>query len=199
MDVRMVMQVLAPGVEHGDETDLGSEMLRIGGDGSERLGCRPEQDGVDPLFILERDLGDRRRQREHNMEIRYRQELSLPGRHPFGAGLPLTLRTVPVAAGIVGAAHQSAFRADLGVTTQLRRPTQLDGAHHAPLDATQVAVVRLAIGVTVAAENIRHFQSHGHDAAGSGGRHHLQRQPIEWALGSPDQSVGDSRIARRTR
>src|SRR5258708_34706127 len=103
MDVRMVMQVLAPGVEHGDETDLGTEMLRIGGDGSERLGCRSEQDGVDPLFVLERDLGDQRRQREHNMEIRYRQSLSLPGRHPFGAGLPLTLLTVPGSTGTASA------------------------------------------------------------------------------------------------
>src|SRR5260370_36472658 len=99
MDVRMVMQVLAPGVEHGDETDLGTEMLRIGGDGSERLGCRPEQDGVDPLFILERDLGDRRRQREHNMEIRYRQELSPPGPQPFRAG---PAPTTPTATGSAG-------------------------------------------------------------------------------------------------
>ena len=49
MDMRMMVQVLAPGVEHGDEADLGAEMLRIGGDGAQRLGRRPEQDGVDRL------------------------------------------------------------------------------------------------------------------------------------------------------
>ena len=32
MDVRMVQQVLTPSVQHGDKTDLGAEMTRIGGD-----------------------------------------------------------------------------------------------------------------------------------------------------------------------
>jgi hypothetical protein len=34
---------------------------------------------------------------------------------------------------------------------------------------------------TVAAENIRHFQAGRHGAAGSSGRHDLQRQPVEGA------------------
>ena len=38
MDVRMVLQVLAPGVEHGDETDLGAEMAPVGSDRAQRLG-----------------------------------------------------------------------------------------------------------------------------------------------------------------
>ena len=57
MDVRMVLQVLAPGVEHGDETDLGAEMARVGGDREQRLGRRLEQDGVDHCLVLEGDLG----------------------------------------------------------------------------------------------------------------------------------------------
>ena len=56
----MMLQGLAPGVEHGDEADLGAEMLGIGGDRAQRLGRRPEQDGVDRLLVLEGDLGDRR-------------------------------------------------------------------------------------------------------------------------------------------
>jgi hypothetical protein len=55
--MRMMMQVLAPGVEHSDEADLGAQMLRIGGDGAQGLGHRPEQDGVDRLLVLEGDLG----------------------------------------------------------------------------------------------------------------------------------------------
>jgi hypothetical protein len=195
MDVRMVMQVLAPGVEHGDEADLGAEMLWVGADRAERLGRCLEQDGVDRLLVLERDLGDRRRQREHDMEIRRRQQLGLPGRQPFGTRLPLTLRAVPVPAGIVGAAHQSARRADLGVAAQRRRPAQFDGAHHASFDAAKMTVMRPAIGVAVAAEDIRHFQTGRHGGVRSGGRHHLQRQPIERALGSPDEARRDLRIA----
>ena len=93
------MQVLAPGVEHGDETNLGAEMPRVCGDDAERLGCGPEQDSVDRLFVLEGDLGKRRGQREHDMEIRNRQQLGLPGRQPLGTRLPLALRAMAVAAG----------------------------------------------------------------------------------------------------
>ena len=81
-----MMQVLAPGVEHGDETDLGAEMLRVGGDRAQRLGRRAEQDGVDRLLVLEGDLGDRRRQREDDMEVRHRQQLGLPGGQPRRRG-----------------------------------------------------------------------------------------------------------------
>ena len=58
--------------------------------------------------------------------------------------------------------------AGLGVTAERRRPAQLDGAHHPPLDAAEMAIVCPAIGVAVAAEDIRHFQA-GRTAAGQAG------------------------------
>ena len=60
MNMRMVLQVLAPGMEHADETDLGAEMARIGGDRAQRFGRRLEQDGVDRCLVLEGDFGGRR-------------------------------------------------------------------------------------------------------------------------------------------
>ncbi len=41
---------------------------------------------------------------------------------------------------------------------QRRRPAQLDRAHHATLDPAEMAVMGLAIGIAVAAEDIRHLQ-----------------------------------------
>jgi hypothetical protein len=38
MDMRVMLQGLAPGVEHGDEADLGAEVLRVGSDPAQRLG-----------------------------------------------------------------------------------------------------------------------------------------------------------------
>jgi len=181
------MQVLAPGVEHGEKTDLGAEMPRVCGDGTERLGGAPEQDGVDRLLVLEGDLGERRRQREHDVEIRNRQELCLPGRQPLGTRLPLALRAMAVATGVVGAADEAAIGAGLDMAAERRRPTQLDGTHHPPLEAAQMTVMSAPIGIAVAAENIRHFQAGRHGATGSGGRHHLQRQPVERALGPLDE------------
>jgi hypothetical protein len=57
--VRVLLQVLAPGVEHSDEADLGAEMTSVGGDGTQRLGCRLEQGGVDRFLVLEGDFGSR--------------------------------------------------------------------------------------------------------------------------------------------
>jgi hypothetical protein len=90
MDVRMVVQGLAPGVKHGDDADLGAEMPGIGSDRAQRLGGRLEQDGVDRFLVLEGDLGCRRRQREDDVEVGDRQQLRLPGGEPFGAPAPGT-------------------------------------------------------------------------------------------------------------
>jgi hypothetical protein len=129
------------------------------------------------------------RQGEHDVEVLNRQQFGLSGGEPLGAGLPLALRAMPVAARVVGAADEAAIGAGLGVPAQRRRPAQLDSAHHPPLDAAQVTVMRAAIGIAVAAEDIRHFQAGRHDADGSGGRHYLQPQPVKRALGPSDQPV----------
>jgi hypothetical protein len=94
VDMRMVMQVLDPGTDHGDEADLGAEMFRFSGEPVRCLGRRPEQDGVDRLLVMERGLGDRRQQREHDMGMRHRQQLGLPSGQPIGARLPLPLRAI---------------------------------------------------------------------------------------------------------
>ena len=168
----MVVQVLAPGMEHRDEAGLGAEMLRVGCDRPQRLSRGSEQDGVDRCLVVEGDLGHRCRQGEHDVEVRHRQ-LGLTGGKPLGAGLPLALRAMPVAAGVVGAADEAAIGAGFGMAAQHRCPAQLDGAHYPPLDAPQVSVMGAAIRFAVAAKDIRHFQIGRHDAAGSGGRHDL--------------------------
>ena len=108
MDVGMVVKILAPAVQHRDETDLGAEMSWVGGDRAQRLGRRPEQDGVDHRLVLESDRGDLGRQREHHVEIGDRKKLILARGEPVPAGLSLALRAMPVATGIVGDADRPA-------------------------------------------------------------------------------------------
>ena len=47
-----MLQVLAPGVEHGQEADLGPEMFGVGGDLPQGLGGGLEQEAVDLPLIL---------------------------------------------------------------------------------------------------------------------------------------------------
>ena len=85
MQVRVVLQVLAPGVEHGDEADLGAEMLGSAAMVLQRLGGGPEQDVVDHRLVLESDVGDRCGQGEDDVEIGHRQQLGLARLEPIGA------------------------------------------------------------------------------------------------------------------
>ena len=63
VDVRVVGQCRAPGVEHGGDADARSEMARIGGDGQHGLRGRAEQQVVDHGLVLGGDVGDLGRQR----------------------------------------------------------------------------------------------------------------------------------------
>ena len=59
MHMRVVEEVLPPGVQHRSHADRGAEMLGIGSDGLHRVGRRPEQDVVHGRLVLQRDAADR--------------------------------------------------------------------------------------------------------------------------------------------
>ena len=192
----MVLQRLSPGVQHGDRADLGAEVARVGGDAAQRLGRGAEQDGVDHRLVVERDLGDRRRQGEDDVEVGHRQQLGLARLQPLGARQALALRAVPVAAGVVGAADQAAVGAVLDMPAERRRPAGLDRRHDAALGAAEMGRVGLPVRRAVAAEDVRHLQRGTH-RRGSGGRRDLQPQPVERARRPADRAGRDLGVARR--
>ena len=121
MDVRMMEQGLAPGMQHGDHAELGAEVAGVGGDHAQCLGRRSEQDGVDRRLVLEGDLRGCRRNGEDEVEVFHRQQFGLTGGEPLGAGLALALRAVLVAAGIVGVTDAAALPAVLDMAAECRR------------------------------------------------------------------------------
>jgi hypothetical protein len=91
-----------------------------------------------------------------------------------------------------------AVLAGLNMTTKRSSSAELDRRYDAPLDAAEMAVVGVEIGMTMAAENIRDLQIGTH-GPGSGGRHNFKRQTVERALRRSDRSRGNLGIARRRR
>ena len=131
----------APGVEHRRDGDLGSQMLRVGGDREHGLGRGLEQQIVDHPLVLVGDVADWRRQREDDVEIGHGQQLGLPLLHPRARGGALALGAMPVAAAVVGDGGMAAVLAARNMPAESRRAAALDGAHHLHLGEADVAAV----------------------------------------------------------
>ena len=180
MDVRMMLQGLAPGAENHGHAELGAEVPGIGGDGGECLGRGAEQDRVDNGLVLERDLAHQRRQCEDDMKVRHRQQFGLPIREPLGLRQPLAFGTVTVAARVISDADCTAIVALLDMASEHCRPARRDGAHDPSFDAPEMTGAPLSKRFAMAAEDIRHLQSRNHGSR-SAGRHDFQAEPIERA------------------
>jgi hypothetical protein len=100
VDMRVSEQVLAPGMQDGEESDLGAQVLGIGGYLEKRFRTGAEQEVIEDLFILQHQLTELMRQGEDNVDIGDRQEFILASGDPVVASSALTLGTVPIAATI---------------------------------------------------------------------------------------------------
>ena len=70
MDMRMKLELLVPGVQYAEETDLGAQMLRIEGHFEQSLGAGVEQEIVDHFLVLQSERRQFTRQSENDMHVR---------------------------------------------------------------------------------------------------------------------------------
>ena len=161
----MVGQRRAPGVEHGGEADARAQMLRVGGDGGQRLRGGPEQEVVDGGLVLERDGADRGRQGEDDVVVGNRQEFGLAVFEPLPRRRGLALRAVAIAAGIVGDPLVRAVLAALDVSAERGRATGLDRRHDLQLGEADVTGVGLAPRRPVGAKDVGDLQGRPRHAA----------------------------------
>ena len=96
--VWVVLEVLAPGMEHCQEADVGPEVFGIGGDLLQGLGRGPKQDVVDNPLILQGNRGKRCRESEHHVKIFDREQLGFTGLDPLHRGGGPALGAVTIAA-----------------------------------------------------------------------------------------------------
>ena len=152
---------LAPGVEDGEEADLGAQVAGVGGYGAERLGDDPEEQTVDDGLVLGGDLGDRRRHGEDDVEVLGRQQVCPAPFEPCGAGQRLTGRTVAVAARVVPDAPMAAVVTLLDVSAEGGGAALLDGGHHAAVRRREGGPDLGPEGIAVAAEDLRRIGKDG--------------------------------------
>ena len=116
------MQILSPGMQHGEEADGCAQKPRISG-GFKHGGRRgAEQEGLNLFRVLHRQSADLSGQREYDVEVRNRKKLGFALREPSGAGRGLALGAMPIAARVIEDDAMSAPVALLEVTAQGRSP-----------------------------------------------------------------------------
>ena len=158
VDVRVMGQRRAPGMEHRGDADAGAEVLGVGGDRDQGLGRGLEQEVVDDGLVLVGDIGDGRRQREHHMIVRHRQQIGLARGQPVLCRRALALRAMPVAARVVRDRGMGALLAARDMAAERRRAAVLDRRHHLELAEAHMAGIGPAPCRSVAAEDVRDLQ-----------------------------------------
>src|SRR5512138_841220 len=117
MGMRVVFQLLVPGVQHAEEADVGAEVFRIASDFAQRLGAGAEQQSVDDALVLQCQRGEKMREGEDNMGVAGRQKFFLRIRKPTLTRVALTLWAMPVSARVVGDGAISAAGAFVDVAS----------------------------------------------------------------------------------
>ena len=156
---------------------------------SVRPSRRPEQQIVDHRLVGVGDVGDRRWQRVHDMEVRNREQLGLALGQPLACRCPLALRTMPVPAAVVaddGVPARASVLAARNMAAEPRCSAAFDRRHHLHLAEADVPRVGATPRGAVVAEDVRNLQSWTlHDPRP------LRRQPplatssgpLTWVLG----------------
>jgi hypothetical protein len=128
--VRVLEKILAPGVEHTQKAEVSAEMPGVGSDLQQRLGAGTEQEVVDDLFILQRQPGQLVWDGEDNMDVVDRKQFVAACGDPLVASLGLTLRAMPIPAGVEEDGAMAALRTLIPVASERCRAAVLDGSEH---------------------------------------------------------------------
>jgi hypothetical protein len=126
----MMLEVLSPGMEHAEESDVGSQVLGIASQFEHRGSAGAVEQIVEKPLVLEDKSGQIMRQCEDHVEVGNGQQFSRARGKPVGPRVPLALRAVPVAARVERDDLVAAADALIAMTTQCRGAAADDGIEH---------------------------------------------------------------------
>src|SRR5277367_1652766 len=145
-------------MEHAEETDLGAQVAWIAGDLQQSCSTGVKQKVVDQPFILQCEWSEFPRQGEDDVHVAGGQQLAFPRLEPAPAGVPLTLRAVPISARVVRDDGMSAVRALIAMSTQRGGTAACDGQQHLFVLSVHPLTTALNEGLTCTANDVGHLQ-----------------------------------------
>ena len=98
MYMRMKQQVLSPGMQNGDQADLGAEAFRVRRHLQGRRGTRAEQQVIESARVFKREHIQFMRDAEDHVKVVTRQHFLFASCEPALTRLRLALRAMPVTA-----------------------------------------------------------------------------------------------------
>src|SRR5215468_10838191 len=154
-------------MEHGGGANPGTEVLGVGCNGQQRLGCGAEQQVVDRCLVLVGNWANLGRQRKDQVEVADRQQIGLARGEPVFGCRALALGTMAVAARVVGNPAVAAILAALDMAAEGRRATLFDRRHHLELAEAHMPGIGSAPGGSMAMKDVCDLQpwpAHGRRA-----------------------------------
>src|SRR5277367_841864 len=130
VNMRMVLQVLSPCVQHGKKTDPGAQMFWIGGDLYKSLSAGLEQKIVENPLVLQSQGREIMRYRKDHMEVRRWKQIFSALSQPLLAGVGLALGAMPVSAGVVRNGLMATSRASVQMAAEGLRATVANSSQH---------------------------------------------------------------------
>ena len=155
MDMRVVMEVLPPGVQNRETGDLRTEVSWVSAEGQQGLGNGAKEHPVDDAAILKRERREFLRNGEHHVEVLHVEQFLLTRLEPVGSSRPLTLRAMPIAARVVNR-HLVTAAVLFEMTSQSCRPALRKIVQYSALLLRWV--VAFPIRRTVFPDDIGHFR-----------------------------------------
>ena len=159
MDMGMESELLIPGVQHGEEADFRAEVFRIASDFEKCFGTGAKQQIIDDFLVLQSQWSKLRRKCEDHMDVARGEKFSLTCGDPAFPSRGLTLRTVPISAGVVrdGGAMPAAG-ALIEMTAECSGATPCNGQQHFDMFPAEPLAVSFEESSSRPADEIGHLQ-----------------------------------------
>ena len=118
VNMRMMLQLLIPGMEDAEEADLCAQVAGIAGDLQQGFGAGVKQQVVDQSLVLQCERSEFPRECEDHVDILSGQQFPFPCLEPAQACVALAPWAMPVATRVIRDGDMSAVRALIAMSTQ---------------------------------------------------------------------------------
>src|SRR5215831_12476150 len=158
MQMRVMVQLLAPGVQHREATDLGPEMFGVLGNVLERLGDGAKEQAIEGAGVLQGQGPQVVRQGKDDMRIGRVEYLMLSGGEPRGLGGAMTCGTATVATGVIRLLFMPAVVALRDMAAEGSRATERDGPQGTVLFTREGGPIAVQKGGAMLAHHLGDFK-----------------------------------------